>query len=140
MTRFWMTLDQAVWFVLTSIEQMYGGEVFIPKIPSMRVTDLADVIAPDCGRREIGIRPGEKLHETLLSEDEARHSLELHNQYVITPMHPWWKDQEVAAGLPLCEDFRYSSDTNSVWLTKSDLQELLGELAVENGAVAATGK
>jgi len=140
MTRFWMTLDQAVWFVLTSIEQMYGGEVFIPKIPSMRVTDLADVIAPDCGRREIGIRPGEKLHETLLSEDEARHSLELHNQYVITPMHPWWKDQEVAAGLPLCEDFRYSSDTNSVWLTKSELQELLGELAVENGAVAATGK
>jgi len=140
MTRFWMTLDQAVRFVLNSIEQMYGGEVFIPKIPSMRVTDLADVIAPECNRREIGIRTGEKLHETLLSDDEARHTLELQNHYVITPMHPWWKDQEVAPGMPLAEGFRYSSDTNAVWLTKNELHELLGELAVENGAAAAVGK
>ncbi|HUB81284.1 MAG TPA: UDP-N-acetylglucosamine 4,6-dehydratase (inverting) [Bryobacteraceae bacterium] len=127
MTRFWMTLDQAVELVLNSIETMYGGEVFIPKIPSMRVVDLAEVIAPDCEQVEIGIRPGEKLHETLISEDEARHSIELSTRYVITPMHPWWKDQEVAPGRPLPEGFQYSSNTNPQWLTQDQLRRLVGE-------------
>jgi UDP-N-acetylglucosamine 4,6-dehydratase len=136
MTRFWMTLDQAVRLVLNSIENMYGGEVFIPKIPSMRVTDLAEVIAPGCEQREIGIRPGEKLHETLLSEDDSRHSLELPETYVITPMHPWWKEHEVAPGKPLPEDFRYGSETNSDWLTRNQLRTLIGEALVETPVAA----
>jgi UDP-N-acetylglucosamine 4,6-dehydratase len=139
MTRFWMTLDQAVELVLNSIETMYGGEVFIPKIPSMRVVDLAEVIAPDCEQIEIGIRPGEKLHETLLSEDEARHSVELSTRYVITPMHPWWKDQEVAPGRPLTEGFHYSSDTNPHWLTQDQLRHLVGETDLQPETVAVEG-
>ena len=139
MTRFWMTLDQAVELVLNSIETMYGGEVFIPKIPSMRVMDLAEVIAPDCEQVEIGIRPGEKLHETLLSEDEARHSVELSTRYVITPMHPWWKDQEVAPGRPLPEGFQYSSNNNPNWLTKDQLRHLVGETVSDPEPVAVEG-
>src|SRR5215467_13333239 len=106
MTRFWITLDQGVQFVLRSIEQMMGGEVFVPKIPSMKMTDLADALAPECEHTHIGVRPGEKLHEVLLSEDEARHSVELADSYVITPMHPWWKGETVPAGKPLPEGFR----------------------------------
>jgi UDP-N-acetylglucosamine 4,6-dehydratase len=138
MTRFWLTLDQGVRFVLRSIENMYGGEVFVPKIPSMRMTDLARAIAPDCRVREIGIRPGEKLHEVLLSEDEARHSLELAQDFVITPVHPWWKDQRIAAGKPLPEDFRYASDTNTQWLTVDELRELIGEPNVAESEAHAT--
>ncbi|MGO9229800.1 MAG: UDP-N-acetylglucosamine 4,6-dehydratase (inverting) [Bryobacteraceae bacterium] len=137
MTRFWMTIDQAVRLVLNSIETMFGGEVFIPKIPSMRVVDLAEVIAPECEHVEIGIRAGEKLHETLLSEDEARHSLEIDGRYVIKPVHPWWKGPEIAPGLPLPEGFRYSSDTNPHWLTKDQLRTLIGEPDVRVAAVVA---
>ncbi|MGA8029530.1 MAG: UDP-N-acetylglucosamine 4,6-dehydratase (inverting) [Bryobacteraceae bacterium] len=126
MTRFWLTLEQGVHFVLKSIEKMHGGEVFVPKIPSMRILDLAKALAPDCGVREIGIRPGEKLHEVLLSEDEARHSLELEDSFVITPVHPWWKDQIIPAGLPLPEGFRYTSDTNTHWLEINELHRLMG--------------
>jgi len=127
MTRFWITLDQGVRFVLRSIEQMLGGEVFVPKIPSMKMTDLADALAPGCKQETIGIRPGEKLHEVLLSEDEARHSVELQDCYVITPAHPWWKGQTVPDGTPLPEGFRYASDTNTDWLTHEQLGELMGE-------------
>ena len=127
MTRFWITLDQGVRFVLRSIEQMMGGEVFVPKIPSMKMTDLADALAPGCERTAIGIRPGEKLHEVLLSEDEARQSFELEDCYVITPSHPWWKGQVVPEGKPLPEGFRYASDTNTDWLTQAQLRELTGE-------------
>ena len=127
MTRFWLTLEQGVRFVLRSIENMHGGEVFVPKIPSMKMMDLAKAIAPDCRIEEIGIRPGEKLHEVLLSEDEARHSLELEEDFVITPVHPWWKDQTMAAGKPLPEGFRYASDNNTQWLTIDQLRELIGE-------------
>jgi len=125
MTRFWLTLEQGVRFVLSSIEHMHGGEVFVPKIPSMRILDLARAIAPDCNIREIGIRPGEKLHEVLLSEDEARHSLELDDRFVITPVHPWWRDQTIPAGCPLPEGFRYTSDANKQWLTVNDLHHLM---------------
>jgi UDP-N-acetylglucosamine 4,6-dehydratase len=123
MTRFWMTLEQGARFVLASIEIMAGGEVFIPKIPSMRIVDLARAIAPDCEIHEIGIRVGEKMHEVLLSEDEARHSVEIEDRYVITPMHPWWKDQPIPLGSPLPEGFRYTSDTNTEWLTVEQLLE-----------------
>jgi UDP-N-acetylglucosamine 4,6-dehydratase len=127
MTRFWITLDQGVRFVLDAIQNMQGGEVFVPKIPSMRMTDLADAIAPGCERTEIGMRPGEKLHEVLLSEDEARHSVETDDAYIINPMHPWWKDSAVPAGSPLPEGFRYGSDNNSDWLTPDNLKALIGE-------------
>ena len=90
MTRFWITLDQVVTFVLDSLTQMGGGEVYVPKIPSMRVTDMAEAIAPGAERRVIGIRPGEKLHELLVTEDESRHSYELDDRYVILPEYASW--------------------------------------------------
>jgi UDP-N-acetylglucosamine 4,6-dehydratase len=127
MTRFWMTIGQGVRFVLQSIEAMAGGEVFIPKIASMRITDLAKAMAPDCEIAEIGIRPGEKLHEVLLSEDESRQSVEMDNCFVIAPMHPWWKNQPIPLGAPLPEGFRYASDTNDRWLTAEQLLEFAGE-------------
>jgi UDP-N-acetylglucosamine 4,6-dehydratase len=127
MTRFWMTIDQGVRFVLNSIERMQGGEVFVPKIASMRMRDLARAMAPDCETEEIGIRPGEKVHEVLLSEDEARHSVEMDGYFVITPAHPWWKDQPIPLGAPLPEGFRYASDNNTKWLTMDELLEFAGE-------------
>ncbi|MGH9540137.1 MAG: UDP-N-acetylglucosamine 4,6-dehydratase (inverting), partial [Terriglobales bacterium] len=93
MTRFWLTLGQGVRFVVNCIEQMHGGEIFVPKIPSMRVTDMAASIAPGCEVECIGIRPGEKLHEVLISEDEARNTLEMDDMYVIQPAHSWWDTQ-----------------------------------------------
>jgi UDP-N-acetylglucosamine 4,6-dehydratase len=117
MTRFWLSLDQGVRFVIECIEQMEGGEVFIPKIPSTKVTDLARAIAPQAQIDTIGIRPGEKLHEMLISEDEARHTVELDKMYVVQPAEAtWfgysWKDK----GRALKEGFYYSSDNNTEWL------------------------
>lgn len=134
MTRFWITLEQGVRFVLNSIETMVGGEVFVPKISSMRMVDLATAIAPDCEIQVIGIRPGEKLHEVLLSEDEARHSVEMEDRFVIMPAHPWWKGQPETVGKPLPEGFRYNSDTNTQWLSEDELLEMVGE---SEGAIAS---
>src|SRR5579863_1901324 len=117
MTRFWITLEQGVRFVLRSIETMVGGEVFVPKIPSMKMIDLATAIAPNCEIQVIGIRPGEKLHEVLLSEDEARNSIEQEDRFVIMPMHPWWKGQIQPEGSALPDGFRYDSETNTKWLS-----------------------
>jgi UDP-N-acetylglucosamine 4,6-dehydratase len=127
MTRFWITLERGVRFVLNSIETMAGGEVFVPKIASMRMIDLAKAIAPDCEIQVIGIRPGEKLHEVLLSEDESRHSVELPDRFVIQPAHPWWKGQPEPSGKALPEGFRYDSDTNTEWLSGRDLLAMAGE-------------
>ncbi|MEI9974823.1 MAG: UDP-N-acetylglucosamine 4,6-dehydratase (inverting) [Ignavibacteriota bacterium] len=127
MTRFWMTIDQGVRFVLRSIEAMAGGEVFIPKIASMRMMDLARAMAPDCEIVDIGIRPGEKLHEVLLSEDESRNAVEMDDCFVIAPAHPWWKGQPIPLGAPLPEGFRYASDTNDHWLSADELLEFAGE-------------
>ena len=112
MTRFWITLEQAVDFVIESLGRMGGGEIFVPRIPSMRVTDIAEALAPDAELRVIGIRPGEKLHEVLLTEDEARHSFEVDNGFVILPEHASWPLREVEGGTPLPLGFHYSSDTN----------------------------
>ena len=90
MTRFWITLEQGVEFVIRCTEAMHGGEVFVPKIPSMRVMDLVDAIAPGCQVRYSGIRPGEKIHEALLSTEEARYTLEMDDMFVVTPIFPWW--------------------------------------------------
>jgi UDP-N-acetylglucosamine 4,6-dehydratase/5-epimerase len=124
MTRFWITLDQAVDFVLHALGQMGGGEVFVPRIPSMRVTDMAEAIAPDAERRVIGIRPGEKLHELLVTEDESRHSYETANGYVILPEHASWDLREVEGGQLLPAGFRYSSDDNDQWLSVDELREM----------------
>ena len=120
MTRFWITLPQAVDFVVAAVPEMRGGEVFIPKLPSMRVTDIADVIAPDAERKVIGIRPGEKLHESLLTEAEARLAVERAESYVIQA-HP----RDDIEGKPLPEGFEYTSDKNTAWLTKEDFRRFL---------------
>src|SRR5215475_14247736 len=125
MSRFWITLDQGVRFVIRCLEQMHGGEIFVPKIPSMRMIDLAECIAPGCEIETIGIRPGEKLHESLLSEDEARNTVEVEGMYVIRPSYPWWKGENWVIGRALPDGFRYTSDTNSDWLTPERLQALV---------------
>lgn len=126
MTRFWITLDQGVRFVIRAIEQMHGGEIFVPKIPSMRLLDLAETVAGNCSIDYVGIRPGEKLHEVLVSEDEARNAVEMEDMYIIQPAHPWWKTENWAQARALPEGFRYASDTNSQWLTPEQLGELVG--------------
>jgi len=128
MTRFWITLEQGVNFVIQCIQLMHGGEVFIPKIPSMKILDLAEAVAPDCKIGYVGIRPGEKLNEVLISEDESRHTVELEDMYVIQPVHPWWQVENWADASPLPDGFRYASDTNPRWLTIGELQKMI-ELA-----------
>jgi UDP-N-acetylglucosamine 4,6-dehydratase len=123
MTRFWITLDQGVELVIRSVELMHGGEIFVPKIPSMRVVDLASAIAPECKVTLTGIRPGEKLHEALLSEDEAQHALEFEDLYVVQPTHPWWGGDRWKHGKPVGEA-RYTSDSNSRWLTRDELMQM----------------
>lgn len=125
MTRFWITLEQGVNFVINSIGLMKGGEVFVPKIPSMKLIDLAGLVAPGCKIKEIGIRPGEKLHEILITEDEARHTKEFGNFYVIEPEFHWWSDENFKGAKKLKDGFRYASDNNARWLTKKQMQELL---------------
>jgi UDP-N-acetylglucosamine 4,6-dehydratase len=129
MTRFWITLPQAVEFVLSRLGLMEGGEVFVPKIPSMRVLDVAEAIAPDARRTITGIRPGEKLHEAMLTEDESRHARELDDSYVILPeFHPW-RAEGWSIGTAAADGFRYASDTNAEWLTADDLRAMLPSLA-----------
>lgn len=125
MTRFWLTLEEAVQFVVRCIDLMHGGEVFVPKIPSMNIMDLAGAVAPGQEIEEIGIRPGEKLHEVLISEDESRHALEMEDMYVVKPAHSWWKISNYKAGQPLHEGFTYSSDKNSNWMAGLELAEYI---------------
>jgi len=127
MTRFWITLEQGVRFVIRCIEQMCGGEIFVPKIPSMKMLELAQALAPGCEMQVVGIRPGEKLHEVLLSEDEARHSLELEDMYVVQPTDSWWAKENWQQARPLPDGFRYTSDSNPHWLSAERLYELLSE-------------
>jgi len=122
MTRFWITLKQGMEFVIKNITWMHGGEIFVPKIPSMNIMDLAKGVAPECEVRYVGIRPGEKLHEVLISEDEGRHTVELDDMYVIQPTHPWWRVENWAGARPLPEGFRFTSDTNTRWLTIDELK------------------
>ena len=127
MTRFWLTLEQGVRFVIRCIEQMQGGEVFVPKIPNMRIMDLAEAVAPGCEIEFVGIRPGEKLHEVLISRDESRHTLELGDMFVIQPVHPWWKQANWSEGKPLPDGFKYASDKNDQWLTIEELRQMIEE-------------
>jgi UDP-N-acetylglucosamine 4,6-dehydratase len=139
MTRFWLSVEQGVRFTIRCIEQMEGGEVFVPRIPSMRVVDLARMIAPGSAIEVIGIRPGEKLHEVLVSEDEARHTLELEDMFVVEPHAALWFGhgwRERGRALP--EGFRYASDTNDRWLTPDEIRDLL--VPYEGAAEARSGR
>lgn len=128
MTRFWITLEQGVRFVMSCAERMDGGEIFIPKIPSMKVTDIAEAIAPEAKREIIGIRPGEKLHEVMLTEDDSRHAGEFDDRYEIYPEYHWWTPKTVEPSKPVPDGFRYSSDTNTDWMTPQDLRDLLPKI------------
>ena len=126
MTRFWITLEQGVRLVIRAAETMLGGEVYIPKIPSMNIMDLAKAIAPECDIAYTGIRSGEKLHEQLISEDEARQTVELPDVYIVEPAHPWWSERDHTEGKRLPDQFRYSSETNPEWLSIEQLQVMAG--------------
>jgi UDP-N-acetylglucosamine 4,6-dehydratase len=125
MTRFWITLEQGVRFVIKCIELMQGGEIFIPKLPSMNIADLAKAIAPECQVDYIGIRPAEKLHEVLISEDELRNTIESNDMYIIKPEHPWWRAESWAGGKPLPDGFCYASDKNTKSLSVEELRRFL---------------
>ncbi|SIS47310.1 UDP-N-acetylglucosamine 4,6-dehydratase [Insolitispirillum peregrinum] len=126
MTRFWITLQQGVAFVVSSLQQMDGGEIFIPKIPSMHMVDLAAALAPDLPRRIVGIRPGEKLHEVMITEDDARNTLELADRYIIEPSLAFWKRGGVAANAtPVGDNFHYASNNNPDVLDANGLAEML---------------
>lgn len=127
MTRFWITIDQAVEFAAKSINLMKGGEIFVPKIPSMRVKDIFDIIAPGIVVENIGIRPGEKLHETLLGEDEARNAKELEDVYVVEPKHESWTEERGHQGIKVPDGFTYASNKNTQWLTPQQIREMIGE-------------
>ena len=129
MTRFFITLQQGVEFVLKSLERMRGGEIFVPKIPSMRLVDLAEAIAPNCQTETIGIRPGEKLHEVMITRDDARNTLEFDDYYIIQPTLSYWARQGGLDGGQRCPDgFKYSSDKNSHWLSVEDLRAMVETL------------
>ena len=140
MTRFWLTLDQAVWFVLRSLTLARGGEIFVPKIPSIRILDLVEAMAPDCSIQYIGLRPGEKLHEVLLTEDESRHAMEYDDLFTILPEYQSWQGRarEGTAGRrrSLPEGFRYSSDNNTHWLSVPELRNLLVQNGFSTGTLA----
>jgi UDP-N-acetylglucosamine 4,6-dehydratase len=126
MTRFWIKLEQGVEFAIRCAELMRGGEIFVPKIPSMRMMDLVRSVAPDCQVDFIGVRPGEKLHEILISDDESRQALEFDDMFIVEPIYPSWAFTSWDQGKRPVPGFRYSSDANDVWLTLEQMQELAG--------------
>jgi UDP-N-acetylglucosamine 4,6-dehydratase len=124
MTRFWITLEQAVIFVQEAFREMGGGELFVPRIPSMRIIDLASAIAPNSNIKEIGIRSGEKLHEEMISLDDSRRTIQQKNKYIISPISAEWNYvQPIGEKLP--EGFSYRSDTNDLWLSVDDIKNLI---------------
>lgn len=131
MTRFWITLDQGVHFVLSSLALMEGGEIYVPKIPSMLVSELARVMAPDLPQHVVGIRPGEKLHEAMISVDDARLTVDRGDRYVITPAFAQWRGTGLIRpdDVRLQDDFYYSSDNNHEWLDEPSLRVMLAELS-----------
>jgi len=125
MTRFWIKLEQGVQFVLDSLERMRGGEIFVPKIPSMRIVDLARAIAPECRTKIVGIRPGEKLHEVMVPVDDARNTLEYDDYFaILPPFAVASKDEPMKGGKRCADGFSYGSDTNTWWLTTEEMLEL----------------
>jgi UDP-N-acetylglucosamine 4,6-dehydratase len=132
MTRFWITLDQGVEFVLASLDRMTGGEIFVPKIPSMKLTDLARVIGPNCEMEIVGKRPGEKVHELMVGEDDASNTVEHERYFAILPTAKSWSAKDYIdknGGVMCTEGFRYSSETNTEWLTVEQLETMIGSVA-----------
>jgi UDP-N-acetylglucosamine 4,6-dehydratase/5-epimerase len=128
MTRFWITLDQGVHFVMANMERMHGGELFVPKIPSMRVVDLAAAMAPEARLETVGIRPGEKLHEEMISVHDSRATRDMGDYYVIQPEFEWWSHDRLDGGAPVDDGFRYSSDTNTRWLGVDELRDMVADV------------
>lgn len=128
MTRFWITLPEAVAFVLACLQDMHGGEIFVPRIPSVRITDVAEAVAPEADTVEVGIRPGEKLHEEMISREDARTTLQQDRRFIIQPVLAGWGGRKPAVGKPLQEGFAYQSDTNDEWLSVSDIRSLIDTL------------
>jgi UDP-N-acetylglucosamine 4,6-dehydratase len=126
MTRFWLTLEQGVRFVIHCIEIMHGGEVFVPKIPSMKIVDLARALAPDARLEVVGIRPGEKLHEVLISGDESRSTVEMPEMYIVQPSsNAWFGHDWQSEGSSLPAEFRFGSDNNPQWLSVTQIREMV---------------
>ena len=130
MTRFVITLEDAVQFVLACLDDMTGGELYVPRIPSVRVVDVAEAIAPGAPLVDVGIRPGEKLHEEMIAREDARRTLQREDSYVVQPTMAMWGGREEIAGEPVPEDFVYSSDTNDEWLSVDEIRDLLTRLGL----------
>ncbi|MFC1603022.1 UDP-N-acetylglucosamine 4,6-dehydratase (inverting) [Pseudomonadota bacterium] len=130
MTRFWITMEKAVEFVVSCLNDMVGGEIFVPKIPSTKMTDLASVMAPNLEHRIIGIRPGEKLHEVMITEDDARNTVEFKDRFVIEPELTYWRKSKPLEefGKPVSDGFSYTSDKNTDWLSDDELRELISNI------------
>lgn len=128
MTRFWITIGQGVQFVIDSFDRMAGGELFVPKIPSANIMAIADALAPDCEKPIVGIRPGEKLHELMIGEDDARRTRDMGTYYVVQPEFPWWSSTHIDCGTPVPEGFSYRSDTNPAQLGSDEVRDLLASL------------
>lgn len=130
MTRFWITVEEGARFVLKALTSMIGGELYVPKIPSMKIVDLAKVIAPKAKLREIGIRPGEKLHELMITKDDARHTIEFNDHYLIQPVFTWWNSDEFfrhnrTKAKKVLGDFEYTSNGNKEWLSSRELKTVI---------------
>ncbi len=132
MTRFWITLDEGVDLVFKAIRESKGGEIYVSKIPSFKVVDLAKAICPECKLKEVGIREGEKLHEVMITEEDARNTYEYEDTYIIYPQFDWWNLEKhfTPGGKKVPEGFRYSSDNNTQWLSIEDLQKLLQKIDI----------
>jgi len=127
MTRFWISIESAVKFVIDSLEMMTGGELYVPMIPSMKIVDLAYAVAPDAKLFEIGLRPGEKLHEEMISADDSRRTVILENRFVVTPVVAEWGYQAPIGEL-MSEGYAYRSDTNKMWMSQSDIKNFISQL------------
>lgn len=131
MTRFWLTLDEAVDLVLKAANEATGGELYVHKCSSFKIPDLAEVMCPSCEKKNVGIRPGEKLHEVMITEEDSANTYEYDNHYIIYPNLEWWKDVNVKPGGKLVDsNFRYASDTNTEWLSVDDLRDLLEKIDI----------
>ncbi len=130
MTRFWITLDQGVDFVLESLRRMRGGELFVPKIPSTDIMTVVEALAPNCRTEVVGIRPGEKLHELMIGEDDARRTRDMGGYYVLQPQQPWWDEEYLSLGAAVPDGFAYRSDTNPLRLGVGEVRDLLGALGL----------
>lgn len=129
MTRFWITLDQGINLVLMALEKMHGGEIFVPKIPSMKIKNFISILAPECKMRVVGIRPGEKLHELLITPEEARHTKEYDDYYIVLPEFEWWDyEDKFKEGRDVRENFSLASQTNENWLNEESLKKLMQDL------------